>query len=200
MNHFSNFFQQPTAMCKYVPRNPQKYDNWTCGYRNAIILLSYFNIESSVAELQSIIEHMWNLGFDEDGRGQLFPLKGTQKWIGTTEIYLILLYFRIDSIIVDMPLQSKFPLLTKRVQIEFLFSLADPFVEVETAPIYFQYEGHSCLIVGVDETGFYILDTINGATYQTYRELEKKNDQYQILIVKGHIVTEPSKIINSIRL
>ena len=201
MNHFPSLnFQSNTAICKYVAENTQKYDTWTCGYRNTLILLSFFEIPSSIEELQIILEQMWNDGFDPDGKQQLFPVVGTRKWIGPTEVYLILLYFQIESTIVDMPSILKFDQLIDKICTEFLFSLADPLLVVDTPPIFFQYEGHSNLIVGVDECGLYILDSIAGPKYLECSQLRNQHEQYQILIVKGHLMKIPSKTITSIRL
>lgn len=77
-----------------------------CGYRNIQMLISY--IEGSqgldhghfnqgvptILELQDLIEHAWDMGFNSVGRVETGGIRGTRKYIGTPEVSFLFLTHR----------------------------------------------------------------------------------------------------------
>lgn len=91
--------------------------SWGCGYRNAQMLLSSIRHSSAyrdlllsrsgaapsqsddrtmaglpgIKEMQEVIEKAWKEGFDPDGAAHFGgKLVGKRKWIGTTEVYVLM--------------------------------------------------------------------------------------------------------------
>jgi hypothetical protein len=58
--------------------------NHFCGYRNIQMLLS--QEQSSITELQDMIERAWDNGYNSHGRIETGGIKGTRKHIGTSEV------------------------------------------------------------------------------------------------------------------
>jgi hypothetical protein len=58
--------------------------NHFCGYRNIQMLLS--QDQSSITELQDMIERAWDKGYNSHGRIETGGIKGTRKHIGTSEV------------------------------------------------------------------------------------------------------------------
>lgn len=86
---------------------------WSCGYRNCQTVMTYLEKQlergspvlrrvPSVRGLQVLLEEAWRDGFDPQGAAQLqHRVLGTQKWIGTTEVYTMLVYLGIRCTILD---------------------------------------------------------------------------------------------------
>lgn len=91
--------------------------SWGCGYRNFLMLCTglveqehqplYFPLldtspTPSVRNLQSCIQIAWDDGYDAVGRKELrSKIIGTNKWIGTAEIYVVLSHRGIPAELVD---------------------------------------------------------------------------------------------------
>ncbi|KAL4929644.1 peptidase family C78-domain-containing protein [Aspergillus undulatus] len=121
-----------------------------CGYRNIQMLVSYIQQSRSpgserftgalptILRLQDMIEHAWDEGYNSIGRTETGGIRGTRKYIGTSESK-------------EMPAHSS--LLS---HIAASFKSACPLDETEKVvltnlpPIYFQHRGHSMTIVGFE--------------------------------------------------
>ena len=69
-----------------------------CGYRNIQSLITYIrdarasghehfpNRVPTIPELQDMIERAWDMGFNADSRDDIGSIKGTRKYIGTSEV------------------------------------------------------------------------------------------------------------------
>lgn len=69
-----------------------------CGYRNIQMMISFIQDSQmhgyehfpgripSILKLQDMIEHAWNMGFNKNGRIETGGIKGTRKYIGTSEV------------------------------------------------------------------------------------------------------------------
>jgi zinc finger-containing ubiquitin peptidase 1 len=94
-----------------------------CGWRNLQVqvshLLSTYPQSSSlcggvgwvpdISSLQAWLECAWEEGFDPPGAEQLeHSVQGSRKWIGTTEVAVVLRYFGMNALIVDFTDKSKF--------------------------------------------------------------------------------------------
>jgi hypothetical protein len=70
-----------------------------CGYRNIQMLVSYLQESRgpghdrfpcalpTILQLQDMIEHAWDMGFNSAGRTETGGIKGTRKYIGTSEVF-----------------------------------------------------------------------------------------------------------------
>lgn len=58
--------------------------NHFCGYRNIQMLL--VGKRYSIPELQDMVEHAWDQGYNSHSRIQTGGIKGTRKHIGTSEV------------------------------------------------------------------------------------------------------------------
>lgn len=194
---------------------------WGCGYRNAQMLLSSLSQWAlyqkllfgngrqmpSIEKLQSLIEAGWKQGFDRVGRDQLGgTLLGTRKWIGTTEVIVLLSQFRIRYQVVDFhtPTGSgnTHSLLLQWVEKHFTSNATFK------PPLYLQHQGHSRTIVGCERTQTGKVNLImfdpclkpealrNSKSVVRTLNLLRQSDnrltakQYQILVVKGVIETD----------
>lgn len=69
-----------------------------CGYRNIQMLISYIMASKghgyqrfgqtmpSILELQGMIEKAWDMGFNPNGKIETGGIRGTRKYIGTSEV------------------------------------------------------------------------------------------------------------------
>lgn len=69
-----------------------------CGYRNIQMLISYIQGSHisgherftetlpTILQLQDMIEHAWDMGFNSVGRAETGGIRGTRKYIGTPEV------------------------------------------------------------------------------------------------------------------
>ncbi|KAI6019648.1 peptidase family C78-domain-containing protein [Pisolithus orientalis] len=135
--------------------------------------LGYLNnpIPPGVRNLQQWIEDAWEQGYDEIGAKQLGDeLVGTQKFIGTADMYSVLSFRGIPCTLVDFDLTSSKGQLSlyrlcplthwvveyfsgpvkKQGTINDVLRGASPVITTEKMPIILQYKGHSVTIVGYE--------------------------------------------------
>ncbi|KAI9322248.1 peptidase family C78-domain-containing protein [Dichotomocladium elegans] len=86
---------------------------WGCGYRNCQMLMTFLQRKQEAGDyllrqvadiggLQLLLERAWREGFDQQGAKQLdHHVYKTHKWIGTTEVYCMLVYLGIRCTILD---------------------------------------------------------------------------------------------------
>ncbi|KAL1926628.1 hypothetical protein VTP01DRAFT_5523 [Rhizomucor pusillus] len=86
---------------------------WGCGYRNCQMLMTFLQRQreagdyllrqvADISGLQMLLERAWQEGFDPQGAAQLnHRVYKTRKWIGTTEVYCMLVYLGIRCTILD---------------------------------------------------------------------------------------------------
>jgi hypothetical protein len=72
-----------------------------CGYRNIQMLVSWIAKSQApghehfprgvptILELQDLIEHAWDKGFNSTGRTETGGIRGTRKFIGTPEVSIL---------------------------------------------------------------------------------------------------------------
>lgn len=168
--------------------------------------LKHLNGMPSISKLQSLIENAWKEGFDEQGRDQLGgKLVNTRKWIGATEIaaFLLSVGIRVDVVDFQRPTANDgtHPKMFQWV-LDFYKSRSNSYAP----PLYFQHEGHSRTICGVEvmkngQLRLLVFDPSCGNMShilggndknmgQVMKGLRKtlgsmKNQQYQIVAVKG---------------
>lgn len=134
-----------------------------CGFRNLQTVISSLLFEPeirrvcgftqtpNITQIQVDIERAWREGFDQMGASQLGRrLLGTRKWIGATEVATFLQYHHIRVHVVDIKLHTNRTEMQKRLidwVKQYYESTATPF------PLYFQHEGHSRTIIGVEDKG-----------------------------------------------
>ncbi|KAI9226110.1 MAG: peptidase family C78-domain-containing protein [Piptocephalis tieghemiana] len=152
--------------------------SWGCGYRNAQILLSAMAShpdikdrlalpEMTITHLQETLQGAWKQGFDVAGAQQLgWKILGQKKWIGATEMYTILCGLGIKSTVVDFHRPTSSLTRQHTLLLDWVFeyftgdtgreqpSQDDEFlpgvVKTEKLPLYFQHQGHSRTIIGVE--------------------------------------------------
>lgn len=110
----------------------------------------------SIGELQDYLEMAWGAGFDLEGARQLGNrVKGTTKWIGTTECAALLRMFGFRALIADFKItESNEGSLLEWVWNYFSRGETDQpqtMTISSRSPLYFQHEGHSRIIVGVEK-------------------------------------------------
>lgn len=129
----------------------------------------------TIADLQHIAEAAWAAGFDPEGKlhfkGQLV---GSRRWIGTSEVYIMFTWLGIRSTIIDFPKVSGssgahtvlsrwvFDYFNARVDVSHepkdiigkLMGSNGSSVRIceDRMPLYLQHQGHSRVIVGVEQT------------------------------------------------
>ncbi|KAL4753841.1 hypothetical protein BDW72DRAFT_14524 [Aspergillus terricola var. indicus] len=141
-----------------------------CGYRNIQMLVSYIQKSRgpgchhfpgalpTILQLQDIIERAWDMGYNTVGRTETGGIKGTRKYIGTSEAQALFLSLGIQcqarSIgkTKDMPAHSS---LLSHVAAYFrgagpLDNKTEKVVLTDLPPIYLQHHGHSMTIVGFE--------------------------------------------------
>ncbi|KAI8372737.1 peptidase family C78-domain-containing protein [Radiomyces spectabilis] len=86
---------------------------WGCGYRNCQMLMTFLERQEEQAQpllkqvpdipgLQLLLEKAWREGFDPQGAEQLnHQVFDTRKWIGATEVYVMLVYLGIRCTVLD---------------------------------------------------------------------------------------------------
>jgi len=173
-------------------------EGFGCGYRNLQMMISYLirfpNLKRSllknsgtvpsILSIQESIEAAWKCNFDKISANQFqFSLKGSTKWIGTSEIVTFFSYYRLRTAIYQFhselnPLfpgkgQKKYKANTHLVQFAFDYymnnksnskrsdtnardtTMSHQFTTKQSdhfiSPMYLQYNGHSCTIVGAEQ-------------------------------------------------
>lgn len=152
---------------------------WGCGYRNLQMLISSLlqhtgynelvykawnsGLDSgsstknplrssipSISRLQKMIEWAWAQGFDTQGAEQLGgKLVNTRKWIGPTEVVILLSSLRIKCQLIDFytPTNSDGGHPEMFNWVLQYFQRCDDF----KPPLYLQHQGHSRTIIGVEQ-------------------------------------------------
>lgn len=152
---------------------------WGCGYRNLQMLISSLLQHTgynelvykawssglgsgsstknplrssipSISRLQKMIEWAWAQGFDAQGAEQLGgKLVNTRKWIGPTEVAILLSSLRIKCQLVDFhrPTNSDGGHPEMFNWVLQYFQRCDDF----KPPLYLQHQGHSRAIIGVEQ-------------------------------------------------
>ncbi|EXJ86478.1 hypothetical protein A1O3_03429 [Capronia epimyces CBS 606.96] len=140
-----------------------------CGYRNIQMLISYIQGAGapgaehfpgrvpSILKIQDMVEHAWDKGFNSNGRVETGGIRMTRKYIGTPEAQALFMSLGIPC---EAPAYGT----TKDVEgcetmlcavCEYLDDEQtkdnlDKVVITNKPPIYFQHQGHSMTIVGVE--------------------------------------------------
>eukprot|EP00743_Colponemidia_sp_Colp-15_P012676 GILK01014501.1.p1 GENE.GILK01014501.1~~GILK01014501.1.p1 ORF type:complete len:463 (+),score=43.06 GILK01014501.1:24-1391(+) len=230
---------------------------WACGYRNIQMIASHLLLTSSEASsrlfggagfvpsiysIQEWLEAAWAEGFDPQGCRELGgQVMGTQKWIGTTECCSTLRHFGVRCSIVDFTKESSS---SDHVQlVNWVWNyFAPPAASRQSvthlrsevahmsskAPLYFQHEGHSRTIIGVErrrkkgkeEVFLLVLDPSCRAS-ELFGSLRRRShwerfikrgihtfrkNEYQVLCVdegfmrKGSAEYEQSKVMSAIKI
>ncbi|XP_043507578.1 zinc finger-containing ubiquitin peptidase 1-like isoform X1 [Frieseomelitta varia] len=152
---------------------------WGCGYRNLQMLISSLLQHTgynelvykawnsglgsgssakiplrssipSISRLQKMIEWAWAQGFDTQGAEQLGgKLVNTRKWIGPTEVVILLSSLRIKCQLVDFytPTNSDGGHPEMFNWVLQYFQRCDDF----KPPLYLQHQGHSRTIIGIEQ-------------------------------------------------
>ncbi|KAI0831149.1 peptidase family C78-domain-containing protein, partial [Trametes gibbosa] len=182
-SHVKGSTQKAWLASEYaVHANGEPWDRmWGCGYRNYLmacaVLMSqqrqpmYFPLLDTptppgVRNLQVMLEEAWKNGFDEEGAEQLgHSLVGTNKWIGTADLYVAFTYRGIPANLVDFNdlRQGVEPLVqwiynyfssedphTKAGTVGDALRGARPVVVTDKPPIILQHDGHSRTVVGCE--------------------------------------------------
>lgn len=94
----------PTVRCTYLCNPMVRHvfkkpnEGGFCGYRNIQSLITYIRDArafghdhfpdrvATIPELQDMIEQAWNMGFNTASRALIGNIKGTRKYIGTSEV------------------------------------------------------------------------------------------------------------------
>jgi len=147
---------------KHVGKQTQKEGGF-CGYRNIQMLISYVQAAyprgrnpfegriPTILKLQDMIEEGWAQGINSSARLETGGIKGTRKYIGTSEAQTL---FTAAGILSEAkPFSSPQDLLD---YVEEYFSSAsataeEDIVGTQKPPIYLQHSGHSMTIVGLEK-------------------------------------------------
>ncbi|POS85244.1 hypothetical protein EPUL_001798 [Erysiphe pulchra] len=148
-----------------------KREDGFCGYRNIQIMTSYIvSTESqgcdvlgkkipSIFDIQDYIEMAWDLGFNSHGRVETNGIRGTRKYIGTSEAQAMFCGLGIPCEVQGIT-KCK---ITETPAHELLLTAAEDYFSYKSAdleskircthlpPIYFQHQGHSMTIVGFEK-------------------------------------------------
>lgn len=132
------------------------------------------NTLPSVRYLQTMIEAAWQNGFDRDGASHFkFKLVNSRSWIGTTEICAMMRYYGVKAYCFDVREPSgpnnSHPDIFDFVERYYQGTLlgidsnncgsgvgsssitTDDILVTDRPPIYFQHQGHSRTIVGIEK-------------------------------------------------
>ncbi|KAI9841923.1 MAG: hypothetical protein M1837_000309 [Sclerophora amabilis] len=159
-----------------------------CGYRNIQMMISYIQEAEtdgheqfgkrtpSILHLQDLIEHAWSQGFNAEGRIETGGIKGTRKYIGTSEVRgcVLTAYTGMTSadnskaqalfLSLDIPCDARaFGKARDSHPSDRLLRLLEAYfaggsTEVNNGkvhrtwlpPVYLQHQGHSLTVVGIE--------------------------------------------------
>lgn len=140
-----------------------------CGYRNIQMLISYIQGSHisgherftetlpTILQLQDMIEHAWDMGFNSVGRAETGGIRGTRKYIGTPEAQALFLSLGIDceaSSIGESRDSHAHDALYAAVAAYFRCACSldgdEKVFLTNLPPIYLQHHGHSLTIVGFE--------------------------------------------------
>jgi len=146
----------------------------------------------SIPKLQSLIENGWQKGFDARGCAQLNgTLKNTRKWIGATEAAVFFLSYHVKVQLVDVHAPSG-PNSTHPLMLRWCY---DYFKEgttrgAFTPPLYFQHDGHSRTIIGVERTRsgqFRLLIVDPSHSRQRMQQLSSSNNMADLRLIRKSV-------------
>jgi len=140
-----------------------------CGYRNIQMLVSYIYLAQahghehfpsrmpSILLLQDLIERAWDMGFNSDGRIETGGIRLTRKYIGTSEAQALFLSLGIpceanafSSTKTAKAYEAMLCAVGEYFDDDQTKDEVDKVVITDRPPIYFQHQGHSMTIVGVE--------------------------------------------------
>ncbi|KAL2809490.1 DUF1671-domain-containing protein [Aspergillus granulosus] len=140
-----------------------------CGYRNIQMLVSYIQESRgpghnhfpstlpTILQLQDMIERAWDMGFNSVGRTETGGIKGTRKYIGTSEAQALFSSLGIGCEASSIGKANGIPAHSALLsQVAAYFKSACPLDKNEKVvltslpPIYFQHHGHSMTIIGFE--------------------------------------------------
>ncbi|KAK0392164.1 hypothetical protein NLU13_1662 [Sarocladium strictum] len=140
-----------------------------CGYRNLQMLISYIILAQApgaqlfaetyptILQLQDLIENAWDLGHNPHGRLETGGIKGTRKFIGTPEAQALFSGLGIRCF--TQAFRNEEPGRAASMMLNAVLKYFNQTSEMDNsqgvyrtkaAPIYFQHQGHSMTIVGVE--------------------------------------------------
>lgn len=139
-----------------------------CGYRNIQMLISYIRDAKApgheqfkhrrlpgVLKLQDMIEDAWRQGYNDAGRDETGGIRLTRKYIGTPEAQALLLSLDIPAEAIAVADESEEDAYMTMMEIVCRHfddgcNLDDKVVITDKPPLYFQHQGHSLTVVGVE--------------------------------------------------
>jgi hypothetical protein len=151
----------------------------------------------SIRELQHHLESAWRTGHLDPIGASHFNGRviGTNKWIGTTEVATMMLFWRIPCLIVDF----WEPRTAVDHLVQWIFSYFSSSNSAEQSntmldwtqkhPLYLQYQGHSLTVIGIELMDHNISSLLvfdpscNGRDIRKIQRNRLKTCQYQLLVV-----------------
>ncbi|KAL8791423.1 MAG: hypothetical protein Q9213_000039, partial [Squamulea squamosa] len=139
-----------------------------CGYRNIQMMISYVQAAKSrgheffpgripsVLDLQELIENAWDRGINTTGKVETGGILGTRKYIGTPEAQTLLISLGIGceatalNDIGHLPAHKQVYHYVEQYFSNSAITTAGKVCRTSSAPIYFQHQGHSLTIVGLE--------------------------------------------------
>ncbi|RPB19709.1 DUF1671-domain-containing protein [Terfezia boudieri ATCC MYA-4762] len=140
-----------------------------CGYRNIQMMISYIQgayaegfhqfqgMIPSIIRLQDMIERGWDMGINTHGRLETGGIRGTRKYIGTSEAETLFASTGLPCGVKHLARYEERPayeVLYDFVQRHFeegrTRGNSDRILQTCRPPIYFQHAGHSMTIVGLE--------------------------------------------------
>ncbi|KAK5949346.1 hypothetical protein OHC33_009699 [Knufia fluminis] len=141
-----------------------------CGYRNIQMLVSYIRDAQapghehfdgkrlpSILKLQDLIENAWDQGYNSAGRVETGGIRMTRKYIGTPEAQAMLLSLGISAEAAAFSSDSKKQAYTAMMEAVCKHfddgsdsNNTDKVVITDKPPLFFQHQGHSMTVVGVE--------------------------------------------------
>ncbi|KAL8702565.1 MAG: hypothetical protein Q9201_004262 [Fulgogasparrea decipioides] len=137
-----------------------------CGYRNIQMMISFIQAAQSpgyeffpgrvpsILDLQELIECAWDRGINTAGKVETGGIKGTRKYIGTPETLFISLNIGCEaSAFNDVKNPPVFKQVYREVEryfASYTVASAEKVCRTSAPPIYFQHQGHSLTIVGLE--------------------------------------------------
>jgi len=141
-----------------------------CGYRNIQMLVSYIRDAKapghehfdgkrlpSILKLQDMIEDAWDHGYNSAGRVETGGIRMTRKYIGTPEAQAFLLSLGISAEAAAFSAESKSQAYTAMMEAVCKHfddgsesDNPDKVVITDKPPLFFQHQGHSMTVVGIE--------------------------------------------------
>lgn len=141
-----------------------------CGYRNIQMLISYIRDAQapghehfdrkrlpSILRIQDMIESAWDQGYNSSGRVETGGIRWTRKYIGTPEAQALLLSLGIPAEAQAFSANTKTEAYTAMMEAVCKYfddgsnvDNGDKVVITDKPPLFFQHQGHSMTVVGVE--------------------------------------------------